>query len=127
MQRAGLLRLDAAYDAVTAPKDAALWQGVAAEAVLARVLAFVAMRAIRTHAHTQRSREHNADVHVECIHRAHWVSRQDELSGLIVGLRCQGGPFIAERCRIRPCPRWDDRLDRPPCQRCLLGASADLA
>eukprot|EP00973_Karenia_brevis_P058233 8107361-Karenia_brevis.AAC.1 len=58
MQRARLLTFDRAEQSVTAAENTALRKCIATKSVLARMLAFVAVWALRAHAHAKQSCQH---------------------------------------------------------------------
>jgi len=60
--------------------------GIAPELVLTGVLSTVAMWTLGAHADAQQTSEHDADMYSERLDSAQRVSRQDELSRLVIWL-----------------------------------------
>ena len=88
--------------------------GIAPELVLTGVLSTVAMWTIGAHADAQQTGEHDADVYSERLDSAQGVSRQDELSRLVIWLittsavvmRCQRRLVFSDPRSFFPCMSW---------------------
>ena len=76
MQRARLLCFDATEQCIRTPEDTTLGLGVTAIDVLARMLPFVAMRALRAHPYAEQACKDDAGVYVEAVRRSHGIARQ---------------------------------------------------
>ena len=114
VQDSTLLRFDCSKYGVAPSKTTALRLGVAAELVLTGVLSAVAMWTLGAHADAQHTGERDADMYRERLDSAQRVSRQDELSRLVIWLittsagvmRFQRGLVFSDPRSLFPCMSW---------------------